>query len=126
VQNWNDGKVQEFQDRKEYQPDNSQLEGRRLCDRESPDAPAPAEATASQDARLLLFTTKTCPNCRIAKAELDKAQLSYDVLDAAENVQLVKQYGITQAPTLMVVNGDNAQKFAGAGAIKRFAVENRK
>jgi ribonucleoside-triphosphate reductase len=124
VQNWNDGKVQEFQDRKEYQPDHSQLEGRRLCDREEA-APASVEAPAAE-AKLLLFTTKTCPNCKIAKAELDKANLPYEVLDAAENVALVKQYGIMQAPTLMVVAGDNAQKFAGAGAIKRFAVENRK
>ena len=123
VQNWNDGKVQEFADRKEYQPQNSQLEGRRLCDREEAAAPvAEAEVTAAE-AKLLLFTTKTCPNCKIAKAELDKAGLAYEVLDAAENVSLVKQYGITQAPTLMVVAGDDAQKFAGAGAIKRFAVD---
>ena len=125
VQNWNDGKVQEFADRKEYQPQNSQLEGRRLCDREDAAAPvAEAEVTAAE-AKLLLFTTKTCPNCKIAKAELDKAGLAYEVLDAAENVSLVKQYGITQAPTLMVVAGDDAQKFAGAGAIKRFAVDQK-
>ena len=68
---------------------------------------------------------QTSPNCKIAKAELDKANLSYEVLDAAENVALVKQYSITQAPTLMVVAGDNAQKFAGAGAIKRFAVDHK-
>ena len=125
VQNWNDGKVQEFADRKEYQPQNSQLEGRRLCDREDAAAPvAEAEVTAAE-AKLLLFTTKTCPNCKIAKAELDKAGLAYEVLDAAENVSLVKQYGITQAPTLMVVAGDDVQKFAGAGAIKRFAVDQK-
>jgi ribonucleoside-triphosphate reductase len=122
VQNWNDGKVQEYQDRQEYLPDSSKLEGRRLCDRE--EAAAAPEVTAAE-AKLLLFTTKTCPNCKIAKAELDKAGLSYEVLDAAEHVDLVKQYGITQAPTLMVVSGNDAQKLAGAGAIKRFAVDNR-
>ena len=125
VQNWNDGKVQEFQDRKEYQPDNSQLEGRRLCDRGETAAPAVAAEVTAAEAKLLLFTTKTCPNCKIAKAELDKAGLLYDVLDAAENAALVKQYGITQAPTLMVVSGSDAQKFAGAGAIKRFAVDHK-
>ncbi len=124
VQNWNDGKVQEFQDRKEYQPQNSKLEGRRLCDREEAVA-APVEEVPAQEAKLLLFTTKTCPNCKIAKAELDKANLPYEVLDAAQNMALVKQYGITQAPTLMIVSGDSAQKLAGAGAIKRFAVDNR-
>jgi ribonucleoside-triphosphate reductase len=116
--------VQEFHDRKEYQPQNSKLDGRRLCDRE--ETAAPVEEVPAAEAKLLLFTTKTCPNCKIAKAELEKANLPYEVLDAAENVVLVKQYGITQAPTLMVVAGDNAQKFAGAGAIKRFAVDNKK
>ena len=123
VQNWNDGKVQEFQDRVEYQPEHSQLEGRRLCDRE--EAADPVVEVPAAQAKLLLFTTKTCPNCKIAKAELDKANLSYEVLDAAENVALVKQYGITQAPTLMVVAGNDALKFAGAGAIKRFAVDHK-
>jgi ribonucleoside-triphosphate reductase len=83
------------------------------------------EEVPAQEAKLLLFTTKTCPNCKIAKAELDKANLPYEVLDAAQNMALVKQYGITQAPTLMIVSGDSAQKLAGAGAIKRFAVDNR-
>ena len=75
VQNWNDGKVQEFKDRQEYQLANSQLEGRRLCDREAaadPAGSAPAPESAGEDG-LLLFTTATCPNCRIAKNELEKA-----------------------------------------------------
>ncbi len=121
VQNWNDGKVQEFADRKEYELEHSQLEGRRLADREG--AAAPAQEEPKQEARdaLLLFTTKTCPNCKIAKAELNKAGLSYEVLDAAEHQDLTKQYGINQAPTLIVIRGGQAQKLVGAGAIKRFA-----
>ncbi len=42
VQNWNDGKVQEFKDRREYDVENSRLEGRRLCDREDTAAPPPS------------------------------------------------------------------------------------
>ena len=33
VQNWNDGKIQEFEQRKEYNVNSSKLEGRRLCER---------------------------------------------------------------------------------------------
>ena len=50
----------------------------------------------------LLFTTKTCPNCKAAKASLDKAGINYKVVDAEENPELAIKYGIMQAPTLVV------------------------
>ncbi len=125
VQNWNDGKVQEFKDRKEYEVENSQLAGRRLCDRESASVPANTESSCDADSQaqdgLFLFTTKTCPNCKIAKSELEKAGLSYQVMDVDENLDLVKQYGIQQAPTLIVRHGDQVDKLVNASVIKKFA-----
>ncbi|MBE6963195.1 MAG: ribonucleoside triphosphate reductase [Ruminococcaceae bacterium] len=122
VQNWNDGKVQEYNHRKEYEVETSVIEGRRLCDREGAPEPA-AEQTAPVQAAegLYLFTTTTCPNCKIAKAELDKAGLQYEVLNAAEHPDLVAQYGIQQAPTLIIRKGDSAEKLVGASPIKKFA-----
>ena len=131
VQNWNDGKVQEYNDRTEYQPDNSRLEGRRLSDREESavsNAPAaPVSAPAADDRRkdgLYLFTTTTCPNCRIAKSELEKAGFIYTTMDVSENMDLVNQYGIQQAPTLIVRSGDQVEKIVNASAIKKY-VTNR-
>ena len=125
VQNWNDGKVQEFQDRKEYELENSRLEGRRLCDREDVTASnteaAPAAAAPAQADGLFLFTTKTCPNCKIAKSELEKAGLAYEVMDVSEHMDLVAQYGIQQAPTLIVRKGDSVEKLVNASSIKKFA-----
>ena len=125
VQNWNDGKVQEFEDRKEYELENSRLEGRRLCDREDVTAPntdtAPSVAAPQQEDGLFLFTTKTCPNCKIAKNELEKAGLAYEVMDVSEHMDLVNQYGIQQAPTLIARQGGSAEKLVGASAIKKFA-----
>ncbi|MDD3347103.1 ribonucleoside triphosphate reductase [Oscillibacter sp.] len=122
VQNWNDGKVQEFEDRQTYDLGASQLEGRRLCDRESATAPAQT-APASQEADgLFLFTTATCPNCKIAKSELDKAGLSYRVCDVAEHRDLAVLYGVQQAPTLIVRRGGQVEKLVNASVIKRFAV----
>ena len=128
VQNWNDGKVQEFKDRKLYDVENSRLEGRRLCDRESADtAPAKTDAVpaASDETELLLFTTKTCPNCKIAKNELEKAGIAYQTMDVSEHLDLVSQYGIQQAPTLIVRHGDQAEKLVNASVIKKFAAELR-
>jgi len=122
VQNWNDGKVQEYNHRKEYEVATSVIEGRRLCDREDAPAPAATEAAPVQAAEgLYLFTTTTCPNCKIAKAELDKAGLHYEVLNAAEHPDLVAQYGIQQAPTLIIRKGETAEKLVGASLIKKFA-----
>ncbi len=132
VQNWNDGKVQEFKHRKEYEPENSKIEGRRLCDRENGEdsevklneketAADANESAATENAeRLLLVTTTTCPNCKIAKSELDKAGMIYEVLNATEQPEVAKEYEIRQAPTLIVIKDGTAEKLVGAGAIKKF------
>jgi len=127
VQNWNDGKVQEYNDRREYQPENSRLEGRRLMDREEVTVPnaaaAPAAAPAADERKkdgLYLFTTTTCPNCKIAKNELEKAGFLYTTMDVSENMDLVNQYGIQQAPTLIVRSGDQVEKVVNASAIKKY------
>ena len=126
IQNWNDGKVQEFKDRREYDVASSKLEGRRLCDREPDTAvgTAPAQeaaGTVQSNEELFLFTTKTCPNCKIAKSELEKAGLAYQVMDVSEHRDLVDQYGIQQAPTLIVRHGDTVEKLVNASTIKKFA-----
>jgi len=122
VQNWNDGKVQEYNDRREYQPENSRLEGRRLMDREdvtTPNAPAPMSDPRQKDG-LYLFTTTTCPNCKIAKNELERAGFLYTTMDVSEHMDLVSQYGIQQAPTLIIRQDGEAEKLVGASAIKKY------
>ena len=103
VQNWNDGKSQEFKDRKTYNIETSKLR-----------TPAP-EANLP-----MLFVTKTCPNCKIAKQLLDAEGIEYKVIFAEENIDLAKKFGIIQAPTMVVENGDGFEKYAGAAAIKQF------
>jgi len=66
-----------------------------------------------------LFTTKTCPNCKLAKEYLKDE--SYILIDAEENVELTQKYGVMQAPTLVVVNGDKVKKYANASNIKKYA-----
>ena len=126
IQNWNDGKVQEFADRKEYELENSRLEGRRLCDRETgttPDAGAATVSAAPEQADgLYLFTTATCPNCKIAKNELEKAGLHYTTMDVSEHMDLVTEYGIQQAPTLIVRHDGQVEKLVNASTIKKYAV----
>ncbi|MEG0941657.1 MAG: ribonucleoside triphosphate reductase, partial [Oscillospiraceae bacterium] len=117
VQNWNEGKAQEFEDRKLYNPETSvvrPIKSAGSCVRE---VPLPKEAADS----LSLFVTKTCPNCKIAKNELAKAGLNYSIFDVDEHPELAKKYGISQAPTLVSIKGGNTQKLVNASNIKRFA-----
>ncbi len=118
VQNWNDGKAEEFKHRKLYDIANSHLR-RHGVSAES--AEAPSAAAEDKAGELLLFTTKTCPNCKLAKAALDKAGVAYTVVDAEENTELTDKYGVRQAPTLVSVAGDSFETFANASNIKAFA-----
>ena len=110
VQNWNDGKSQEFQDRKTYRPDIS-------C---PPDKAQPQKAQKALADKLYLFTTKTCPNCRIVKPMLERAGISYEVMDAEENLELAQTYHLTQAPSLVAVTGDTFTVYPGVSAISNY------
>lgn len=117
VQNWNDGKAEEYRERRLYDPEHSKLRHQRPAAREE----KPEEETApGANEAVYLFTTKTCPNCRLAKSFLDKAGMAYSVVDAEENRELVKNYGVRQAPTLIVVQGGMISQYANASSIKQY------
>lgn len=56
--------------------------------------------------KMLLFTTKTCPNCKMAGEVLKSSQIPFEIVDAEEHQELVQEYGIMQAPSLVVLRGD--------------------
>ena len=94
----------------------------------APDAPAnnaqaEAKAVSTADAKLMLFATKTCPNCKMAAKFLDDAGIVYDKVLAEENPDLANAYGIKQAPTLVVVSGDSVEKIVNVSNIRKFAEE---
>ena len=120
VKNWNDGKSQEFKDRKTYDIENSVLTHEGPIEEAAPAAcDCCAEEKAVSDGTYL-FTTATCPNCKIATALLDKAGIGYIKLLAEENAELATDFGIRQAPTLIVVKGDAYDKFTGVSEIKTY------
>ncbi len=120
VQNWNDGKTQEFKERKVYNIKDSKLTVRLKAAEEEIDW-----SSLSGGERTLLFTTKTCPNCKIAKNMLEKANIAYEIIDAEENEALVREYGVMQAPTLIVASANGVQKLVNASNIKKYAQENQ-
>ena len=118
VQNWNAGKTQEFKDRKEYVIETSVLKHSHKKE-EAPEAPK-AATPAGAEARTILFATPTCPNCKIAMPLLEKAGVAYEKIYATEQPELAKSYGVMQAPTLIVPDGDGFKKYTGVGEIKSY------
>ena len=117
VQNWNDGKSQEFADRKVYDIANSHLTRKGVPEEKTE---ACAVKTDAGDNVSYLFTTATCPNCKIACATLDKAGYEYTKLLATDNADLAQELGIKQAPTLVVIKGGEVSKYIGVSDIKKF------
>ncbi|MDR3293974.1 MAG: ribonucleoside triphosphate reductase [Clostridiales bacterium] len=124
VSNWNDGKSKEFKDRKVYDIKPSQLyEANTIGAAANDKDTATAVSKAFSDAPKcnLLFTTKTCPNCQIAKNALNESGIAYEIIDADENSELVVKYGVRQAPTLIVTDSfNNTAKYANASNIRAF------
>ena len=122
VQNWNDGKTQEYKHRVVYSEktlaNKKPLFGEMPFSAEETCACEPEQTAEEQ--LMILFTTKTCPKCRMAKMFLDNAGVPYETLIAEENADLAASYGIKEAPTLIVLSGDKVQKIANPSNIKAF------
>ena len=112
VQNWNDGKAQEFKDRRTYDIGASKLAHSGVRKQE-PKAERQAEPLNEIPE---LFATKTCPNCKQAEQLLDAAGICYTVQFAEENRETVRALGIRQAPTLV----SGGQKWTGVSGVREF------
>ncbi|WP_350455520.1 ribonucleoside triphosphate reductase [Slackia heliotrinireducens] len=148
VQNWNDGKAQEYKDRKVYNIGHSTLthqgpnpapvddviweaaQERGCCEPAqvlmTPEAEPEVEsapAPAADDPQIILFKTPTCPNCRAAGALLDKAGIAYQAVNADESKELVEKYGVKQAPTLVVLKDDGFESYRNVSNIKGWIKE---
>ena len=124
VQNWNDGKAQEFKDRKVYDIGHSHLTHQGVLHPEvKPEQPAAPVAEAANNAHgeVKLFATRTCPNCKQAEKLLTEAGIPFTRLLAEENGEEAARLGIRQAPTLVV--GDGEDKYVGLGAVRKFIAE---
>ena len=132
VKNWNDGKRQEYKNRTVYDIIHSKSPEQKMksygaaeklaeqaAGKEEPKAAAAADKI--EEDGMYLFTTSTCPNCKMAKEMLAEEQ--YEVIDAERHPDLAAQYGIMQAPTLLVVEDGQAQKIVNASNIQKYVDE---
>ncbi|HIT43502.1 TPA: ribonucleoside triphosphate reductase [Candidatus Avacholeplasma faecigallinarum] len=114
VKNWNDGKAEEYKNRKVYDLNNSHLTHDVNCDNCCDD-----KKCELKDG-IMLFTRKSCPNCKTAKSLLDKQNVQYEVIDAEKNADLSKELEIKQAPTLVVIENGRVTKYTNVSSIKKY------
>ena len=126
IANWNDGKSEEFKMRKTYDIANSVFKGGEHAAAKA-DGALVEKATQDAAAGMLLFTTKTCPNCKMSKMMLDKAGIGYTPIDAEDNKDQTVRMGIRKAPTLLVPNKDGGyDRYENASEIKGYIESVRK
>lgn len=115
VQNWNDGKSQEYKNRTLYEIASSTL--KKSC--EGKTAMTEDEVKIeSEDNVKYLFTTNTCPNCKAAKAMLEGQEIQ--IIDAEAHPDMAQKFGIMQAPTLVIGEGEHIQKYVNASNIQKY------
>lgn len=110
VKNWNDGKAKEYKMRKVYDLNHSCMH---------------KEHKECKD-EILLFGTKTCPNCKVAKTLLDKAKVKYRYVDAEEDVNLTKELMVKQAPTLVIIKDGVKENINNLSNIKKYIEDLKK
>lgn len=139
VQNFNDGKEHEYHDRKEYKFDNSIFNATEenndvlkadytelpKLDENSHDLESAVRTLLADTRKPMLFTTATCPNCKMAKKFISEAEFDCDILLAEDNAELVKLYEITSAPTLVVFEQGQPKKIQNVSNIRKFLGEQK-
>ncbi len=124
IKNWNDGKTKEYEMRKEYdmkkaacaKPSSKKSVSKKDCK---------CEEDKCKDG-IMLFGTKTCPNCAAAKKLLDKFKIKYEFVDAEENADMTKKFGVKQAPTLVNIKKGEIELIPNLSNIKKFAESYKK
>ncbi len=119
VQNWNDGKSQEYKERKVYDVTKGAPHAAQAPAGEAVKEEAAANATSREDG-IILFSRVTCPNCKVVAAMLDKKGIPYQKLIAEENLEAVLAFGVKQAPTLVVIENGTFKSYKGIEEIKGY------
>ena len=128
VKNWNDGKLQEFKDRKTYDTCNSTMKPRTatvtISKPEEKELPELQPVDSSEiGTKPMLFTTHTCAKCKAVKAMFDEQRFDYELVYADDDLDLAKQFDIVNVPVLIIPDGDGVKKYTDVGPIRQYVNE---
>jgi len=132
VQNWNDGKTQEYNQRKEYNIASSMATFDKsthgIAKEANSERCAPCGGytmVQEAEAKVVLFATKTCPKCKISASLLEKAGIAFEKVYYEDDPEFPKKYNLRQAPTLLYIVGDDVTTFSDITGVKDFIAANK-
>ena len=150
VQNWNEGKTQEFKERVTYDAKNSVLKGDKVDYRDSDAVGSTIDEVIKEQAVRENCAEKTTAG-NFVSVDMKEAErreellagermlfisdtcpncvaakrylsgIDYVVINASEHPELTRKYGIRQAPTLVVVDEAGSHKYSNVSNIKKYA-----
>ena len=123
IKNWNDGKSQEFKDRQTYEIETSTMRPKTAtvtvtagAQKDTPELLPLENGTLKP----MLFTTHTCPKCKVVKAMFDEQSFDYDLIYADDQPELAQKLGIVNVPTLVIPTTDGVNKYTDVPAIRQY------
>ena len=114
VQNWNDGKTQEWKERRTYKPDESTLKKCLFTQEEE------QVKEKMCIVKPILFVQDNCPNCKMAEIMLGKAGLDVEEVNAMQHAELSKKFAVKLTPTLVVADGDSYKVYENASNVRKY------
>jgi len=122
IQNWNDGKTQEYMDRREYDIMVSHLthngpqpikyaslaaahtdENATLASSKN-EAEAPVASAPVSD-KPVMYVKDHCPKCKGAEQRFKLAKVDYEEVNCSDNMDIARELGIQQTPTIIDPDG---------------------
>ena len=110
VQNWNDGKQQEFKDRRTY---NIKMDYRpnRIINPEEEIKSEEKTGTTTSNIKLdvadkpTMYTKDHCPKCKGAEQRFKLAGIEYNEINCSQNMDIARTLNIRQTPTIIAPDG---------------------
>ena len=123
IKNWNDGKSQEFKDRQTYDIAHSNMRPRTATvTLSSAEEKAVPELLPLENGTMkpMLFTTHTCPKCKVVKAMFDEQSFDYELIYADDQPELAQKLDIVNVPTLVIPAEDGVKKYTDIAPIRQY------
>ncbi len=124
ISNWNDGKVQEFKDRKEYRPTDSTIQKANSLKEEYKEETNIVEPTTEESIMELqspevvtVYVQDHCPKCKGAVQRLRLKGVEFKVVNCMENKQEAIDLGLTETPTIIDTDG---KRYVGTNAASEY------
>ena len=113
VQNWNDGKQQEYEDRKTYDIANSTFKGTKIeYNKKVEEKPENTKITGKSTP--VLYIKDHCPKCKGAEQRVKIKKLDIDIINCSENMDIAREFEILSTPTVIMPDGT---RFVGEQAV---------